>query len=803
MNIAGNTMHTGDKKKDHRGYAETMTSEQVDSLLSEAWLKEQKQQIRAGNEKLKTKLPFLCPHYSQFRNNHRAQADIIPESFTFMTCVDVDDLELVEKAIKNALEVNSEDGDWKDMVLRIDYSARKKVHIWILLPVGKTIAEAQQEFCAEIDVPYDESCITPERFIFMTDIEEEVYRSPKWLQSLTDEELEERREAYLMRGLDVDGRNPTPALPKGGSKTLAPKQGRDGEGSPTQKEPEPLCNSAEEASKQSLAAFDLCAEQAGLNPTAMDVWGEHNWHSNLMAVLSVGVGKLMTRQQLQAVVAVRLPNYAQTEDCQKLIDYFYEKYDTDKGFMNAGLRKINAQVQKVKNEIDCSDPLPPNLGGSAEATGLSALFAAKLPPALPTKLPKLVAVATKSTPEKYKATVAQAIFPPLATYPKKLGFVYIDNQVRELRINCLIVAGTGAGKDSCTQQPLTHIIADMKERDDMNRERLKKFNEEFNNKAGNKQKPQRPDDLIIQTIKSNITQAALVQRMDEANGAPLYVRLNELEQWDKIEGQKGRTNQFTTLKLCDDEGNDFGADRAGTQSVMASGCLHLNWNANTTTAKVLNYFRYVLTDGPISRLCLATIPDEEIGADIPIFGDYGSEYDEALKPYIMNLKNATGIVDCPQARRLARKLKDECAEFARLSQDRIFDNLSHRALVAVFRKACLLYVANGKKWEKAIEEFCRWSLFYDLYLKLKLWGDAIRQADSEVTTSKRGPQSLLDLLPNEFTVEDVRRIRQQRGMDSSVKETNHLIRTWKNRGYCAQSTEHSFKKAPKFESKTI
>ena len=779
MNIAGNTMHTGDKKKDNRGYAETMTSEQVDSLLSEAWLKEQKQQIRAGNEKLKTKLPFLCPHYSQFRNNHRAQADIIPESFTFMTCVDVDDLELVEKAIKNALEVNSEDGDWKDMVLRIDYSARKKVHIWILLPVGKTIAEAQKEFCAEIDVPYDESCITPERFIFMTDIEEEVYRSPKWLQSLTDEELEERREAYLMRGLDVDGREMKKEV-----KTEVKTEVKEGV-------------KAEAADPSCLTAFDLCAEQAGLNPTSMDVWGEHNWHTNLMAVLSVGVAKLMSRQQLQAVIAERVKNYSQTEDCQKLINYFYEKYDTDKGFMNAGLRKINAQVQKQKNSVACSAPLPPNLGGSD--SGLSGLFAAKLPPALPTKLPKLVAVATKSTPEKYKATVAQAIFPPLATYPKKLGFVYIDNQVRELRINCLIVAGTGAGKDSCTQQPLTHIIADMKERDDMNRERLKKFNEEFNNKAGNKQKPQRPDDLIIQTIKSNITQAALVQRMDEANGAPLYVRLNELEQWDKIEGQKGRTNQFTTLKLCDDEGNDFGADRAGTQSVMASGCLHLNWNANTTTAKVLNYFRYVLTDGPISRLCLATIPDEEIGADIPIFGDYGSEYDEALKPYIMNLKNATGIVDCPQARKLARKLKDECAEFARLSQDRVFDNLSHRALVAVFRKACLLYVANGKKWEKAIEEFCRWSLFYDLYLKMKLWGDAIRQADSEVTTSKRGPQSLLELLPDEFTIEDAKRVRSQLGM--STEKTNKMVSQWKTRGYILQLTVDSFKKALKEEKK--
>ena len=274
-----------------------------------------------------------------------------------------------------------------------------------------------------------------------------------------------------------------------------------------------------------------------------------------------------------------------------------------------------------------------------------------------------------------------------------------------------------------------------------------------------------------------------------------------MEQWDKIEGQKGRTNQFTTLKLCDDEGNDFGADRAGTQSVMASGCLHLNWNANTTTAKVLNYFRYVLTDGPISRLCLATIPDEEIGADIAIFGDYGTEYDEALKPYIKNLKNATGIVDCPQARKLARKLKDECAEFARLSQDRVFDNLSHRALVAAFRKACLLYVANGKKWEKAIEEFCRWSLFYDLYLKMKLWGDAIRQADSEVTTSKRGPKSLLLDLPDEFTIEDVRRVRSQRGMSNEDFTPQKMVRTWMNRGYVIQNTEYSFKKALKEEKK--
>ena len=423
---------------------------------------------------------------------------------------------------------------------------------------------------------------------------------------------------------------------------------------------------------------------------------------------------------------------------------------------------------------------------------LSQLFASDVPPALPATLPKLVKVVTQSTPQRYKATVAQAMFPALATYPKGLKFLYIDNQTRELRINCLVVAGTGCGKDSCTSQPLAHIIADMKERDDANRERLKKFNEEFNSKAGNKQKPPRPEGLVIQTIKSDVTKAALVQRMGDAQGAPLYTRLNELEQWDKIEAATGRSNQFTVLKLCDDEGNDFGADRASTQSVNGSGVLHLNWNANTTTAKAIRYFRNVVTDGPISRLCLATIPDEEIGADIAVFGNYDEEYDAALRPYIANLKQATGLVDCPQARRLARRLKNECARFAQLSQDRVFDNLTHRALVFAFRKACLLYAANGMKWEKSIEGFCRWSLFYDLYLKMKLWGDQIRHADDDIKTSKRGPQSLLDLLPDVFTVEDARLVRIKMGMDT--ENTTKMVRNWKSRGYVTQISDISFQK---------
>ena len=467
----------------------------------------------------------------------------------------------------------------------------------------------------------------------------------------------------------------------------------------------------------------------------------------------------------------------------KIKNALASKYEGMPTRLRVVLDALSNQEEPALSSADAGEP----------QSELSKLFSASQPPEPPEVLPKLVKVATKSTPKQYVGTVSQAIFPPLASYPYKLSFVYIDNQIRELRINCLIIAESGTGKDSCTKQPLTHIIADMKKRDEMNRERLKKFNEEYNNKASNKQKPQRPDDLIIQTIKSDITKAALVQRMDEAQGRPLYVRLNELEQWDKIEGASGRNNQFTTLKLCDDEGNDFGSDRASVQSVTASGCLHLNWNANTTPGKVMRYFKNVLTDGPISRLCLATIREQEIGSEIAVYGEYGDEYDEALKPFIDNLKAATGVIDCQQAKKLARKLKDECAEFARLSQDRVFDDLSHRALVAVFRKACLLYVANGMKWEKSIEGFCRWSLFYDLYLKMKLWGDQIRYANADVPMSKRGPENLLDKLTTVFSMEDAKRVRQLQGYDT-VK-TGNMVSTWKKRKYVVQMADGSYKKS--------
>ena len=777
--IAVNTQHTGDPRRDHRGYAESWTREQVDSLLSEAWLRQMVADIRGGQEALKNQLPYICPHYSAFRNNHRAQKDIIPEAFTFMTCVDVDDKTLVAKAIQKAMEVNVDEySDWQDQVLRIEYSARKKVHIYIRIPKGMTIEEAQRAFCQEIEVPYDESCITPERFIYVTGKDEEVYRSEHWLEPLSEEEIAERREAYLERGLDVDGRRLT-TTQEIKTTTMTTKTTIVGDNlSPDDR---------------TRFIFKACMEEAELEPEALVVEGAR--HNAVKSILSVGAAQLLTKGEFSGVLSEMMPDHWQDKNIQDLLNDFYEKYTDSSQKMTQFQRRVFAKSRKIGR----SQAEKPAVEAESEApqSELSKLYASQEPPQMPRVLPKLVKAAVSRTPDLYKPTVAQAIFPALATYPRKIRFTYIDNQDRELRINCLIVAETAAGKDSCIRQPIAHILADMKLRDERNRDRLKKFNEDYNGKAANKEKPKRPADLIIQTIKSDITKAALVQRMDESQGAPLHVKLNELEQWDKVECATGKSNQFTNLKLNDDEDNDFGADRASAQSVTASVSLHLNWNANATVSKALRYFRYVLVDGPLSRLCMATIPDREIGSDIPVFGNYDNDYDEALRPYIENLKQATGTIDCREARRLASRLEAECKEFARLSQDRVFDNLTHRALVHAFRKACLLYAANGMKWEKAIESFCRWSLHYDLWIKMKLWGEQIRHADEGLPTSKRGPRNLLEQIKTDqegvFTYRDVVTVRLKNGMDE--EGTWGMLRQWKHRGYILQMTDDSFKKA--------
>ena len=680
-------------------------------------------------------------------------------------------------------------------LMMLERSASGGWHLVCKRIPGTTILENQVRVSTELQIEMDTNTKDLQRVVYSTSgspedlpyLDDALFEEPMTAEECEAEylrlkEREKKRQELLPAGAKKANKHYKPWAEKREERS---EEVRSGEVKEVKSGEVQSC----EADERTRFIFRECMKEEGV--TDADLVDRGGRHNSVKMILS-SCTQLLTKEETLGMLKELMPDNWQDENIQTLVNDFYSDYYNPSQRLTLFQKRVFRESRRLGGEVSAQSESELAVQNQSE---LSKLFASKLPPEIPKVLPKLVKVVTQHTPQRYKATVAQAMFPPLSTYSRKLSFMYIDNQERDLRSCCLIIAGTGTGKDSCTKQPLQHIIADMVERDKENRIRLKKFNDEYNNKANNKQKPQRPDDLIIQTLKYDITKAALVQRMDDAQGAPLYIRLNELEQWDKIEGCTGRNNQFTTMKLCDDEGNDFGSDRASTQSVMASGCLHLNWNANTTLSKAMRYFKYVMTDGPISRLCLATIPDEEIGAEIAVFGNYDEKYDEALKPFIENLKAATGVIDCAPARKLARQLKDECADFARLSQDRVFDNLSHRALVHAFRKACLLYVANGNKWEKAIEDFCRWSLFYDLYLKMIFFGEQIRHADDDIPTSKRGPQNLLDFLPETFSVEEAKRVRQKQGMDT--EKTVKMISTWKSRGYVIQISDFSFKKAYK------
>ena len=753
--FAGNTQHYAERKKNNRGYAEAMTAEQVENLLSANWLPEMVADIRSGNEKLKNSLPFLCPHYSRFRNNHRAQADIVPEAFTFVTCVDVDDMELVDQAVKRTLELTRDEySEWKDLILRMDRSARNKVHIWLRLPLGKTIAEAQKEFCEEIEVPYDESCTTPERFIFMTGKSEEIFRSEGWLKAIAQEELEERREAFLMRGLDVDGR-----------KLEEPKA-----------ESNPQSKDLKAAKPEERVRFIVRGVMAEKGLEDRDFIKEGSRHTSVKILLS-GCTPLLSKTETNSMLAEMMPEHWNDQNIQQLVDDFYNNYT-----------KPSQRLMRYQEQLFTkSQRLTEN-----EEQGTS--NNSDVPPRIPSRLPKLIQLLTSNTPEHYKAAVAHAVFPPLATHLCGVRFNYTDNVAHEATLMNCLMAGTGVGK-GCIDEPIRHIMADIKRRDEENERREAEWKKDCQRKGANKDKMVRPEGLVIQIIDPDMTKPALVTRMDEAEGHFVYVKLNELDLFEQLKGQTGKQH-FQLMCLAFDPGAEYGQTRVGAQSVTARPQCRFNWNACTTILKGRRFFSRVLTDGPISRINFCTIPEPEIGCDQPVYGKYEAEFDEALKPYIDNLTSARGLIDCPQAYRLARKLQQECAEFARLSQNETYWNLSHRACVIAWLKACVLYVANGRKWEKSIDDFVRWSLNYDLWCKMQFFGEDIEKAANGDGSrlGKRGPRNLLELLPEEFTLDDAKRVRQQQGLSNEASRANKMINTWISRGYVIQYTVYSFKK---------
>ena len=784
--IAANTQHTGDPKRDNRGYAEPYTSEQVDSLLSEDWLREMVAEIRAGKEELKDKLPYICPHYSRFNNNHRAQSDIIPEAFTYMTCVDVDEKALVEKALEKALELNSEEGgDWEGMVLRIDYSARKKLHVWLRMPVGKTIAETQTMYCDDSEIPYDESCITPERFIYLTGIDEEVYRSDEWLKPLSEAELEERREAFLNRGLDADGR----PLAKGKAvKSPAVDAGSADDGAV-----EPI-----EANERTRFIFDECMKEAGLEWRNLNIIGKR--HNSLKSILSVGATQLLEKPELLGVLKEKMPDNWQDQNIQKLVNDFYENYTDENRKMTVFERRVYSQALRFEDsqgstQVSESDGQLPTFGENTKTVApgmdapLTVIYSSTVPPMMPEQQPKLIRLLLRNTPLIYKPTVAHAVFPPLGVHLHNVQFPYTDNVLHEATLMNVAMAGTGGGK-GCVDEPINRIMADIRERDAENERRLREFNDANNRKGANKDKLERPDDLVIQEIQADVTHAGFVQRLDEAQKRFLYFKLNEIEMFDQLKSKPGQ--QFVIICQAFDPGNRYGQTRAGSQSVNATVSIRFNWNSCGTIGAVQAYFAKVLTKGPISRINFCTIPEREIGAEQPVYGIYDEKFDQELKPYLKNLTEANGVIVCKQARKLAKSLIAECAEFSRLSQDRVFENLSFRANVIAYLKACVLYVANGCKWEKSIEDFIRWSLHYDLWCKMRFFSEGIRHAEYGVKANKRGPKNLLAMLPDEFTYQDAVNLRLKEG--KSKDQTMSMLNQWVHREYIVRVTELSFKK---------
>ena len=770
--IALNTKHFADKQKNNRGYAETQTGEQLDELLRQEWLRRDVADIRAGKEEKKDWLPFICPHYTAFKDNHRAQDCILPEAFTFMTCVDIDNHKLVRQAFEKALEVNKDEmSEWHDMVLREAYSARGKGHIYIRIPKGMTIEEAQRAFCVELgfnaDELLDSSCWTPERYIYVTGIDQEVFRSEHWLEPIEGEELEERREAYLQRGLDVDGRPLVMDDVRGKKEDVS----------------QPSDINLQPADSRTLYIFDACMKEAELTPDVLIVEGHR--HEALKSILSVGATQLLKKEELLGVLKVRMVQNWQDKNIQQLVDDFYSKYCDPSQKMSQFQRKVLAKSLKMNQGMVKVE------GREEESTNLPS--PTSNPPEMPKKLPKVVQLLVSRTPEVYKAAVAHAIFPSLGAHLWKVRFPYIDNVMHEATFMNVLMAGTGAGKD-CISQPINHIMADIRKRDAENLKREADWKKEVNSKGSNKDKRQRPEGLVIQEVDPDMTNPAFVMRMAEADEHFLYTKMNEIDQFDALRGSARGSQQFQIMCLAFDPDNRYGQTRVGTQSVTEKVCIRFNWNAATTIQKGQRYFRNVLTDGPISRINFCTIPEREIGADMPVYGTYDAAFDEELRPFIDRLCRAAGVIDCQQAYKLAMRLKDECAEFARLSQSRVYENLSFRANVIAYLKACVLYICNDYRWSKEIEEFVRWSLQYDMYCKMKFFGEAIEKANrsAEEQTGRRGPRNLLQLLPEKFTVHDADLIRQANGMDT--RGTRNMLSQWMHRGYLLQMTDDSFRK---------
>ena len=741
-----------------------------EAMRNQPWLAEMCRRIEAGDEKLKHRLPVWTPHCAAFKNNHRAAADAKLPLQRLM--LDFDEKGHSAEILARALELQKA-GRWE--ILLVEESVRRGTHVLIRLPQGMTPQEAQAGFSADVGFQADGALKDVSRCIYMVPGDHTLYVDEENLFNEKSSVCEERRMKTIpqcKQSKNVLSEANEECPEKGGATEVQP-------------------------SFKGIPYADIIKQWfilAGGEPAQ----GERNTKLHRLAchlrhITDNDEGlllKIMPRYGLAEEEMKGLIHSACTAAWCGMPRMMQEAVGNEELRM-----KTITQCKQSKNVLSEANEewaaSNENSSFSREAGILHPSL--KEPPAMPSVLPPLIALLVSRTPDIYKPAVAHAVFPPLAAHLHRVTFRYIDNVAHEATLMNVLMAGTGAGKD-CISEPINRIMADIRKRDARNLERERLWKQEVNSRGANKDKRQRPEGLVIQEIDADMTNPAFVMRTAEADGHFLYTKLNEIDQFDALRGSGKGGQQFQIMCLAFDPGNRYGQTRVGAQSVTEKVTVRFNWNAATTILKGKRYFSKVLTDGPISRINFCTIPEREIGADMPVYGAYDAAFDEELRPYIENLVHATGQVDCPEAYELAKKLCEENAEFSRLSQSRVYENLSFRANVIAYLKACVLYVAQGYKWDKPLEDFIRWSLQYDMWCKMEFFGDGIEQAMATPADNAHRPgrRNLLTLLPDEFTLQDAIRVRQAEGLDT--QGASHMLSLWKSRGYISIISNLNYRK---------
>ena len=761
---------------------------------------------------LKKQLPFRSPHYFHFLDDHRAQKTIDPDAFTFQTTVDIDNPEEVETAVKNALLLNGMFDDpaekllrekifsadeielWKGKVLHVERSARNKAHIDIRIPIGMTIAEAQSAFCKLIHATEDPSCVTPERIIFITDAVSQIYTADDWYKRLDEEAVAEYREAYRKRGLDIDGR----PLDVDSAQVRASQNPYSSQKSSSQ-------NSSSQSSSSSSPTVDfqpIESEEEKARRAANALQYEQTYDGVPYEEITKALVDLMggapahgNRNNFIYREACLLRYICNSEAAwiKQVIEIFGE--DEAKAFASVESACKVAQSSEMPQLVKQAVELARKNYLAKQATEKAGIYA-DVPPQMPARLPKLIKLLTSKVPADFKAPVAMAVFPPLAAHLKGVTFRYIDNQVHEAAMMNLLVAPMSSGK-SAVNGPIDCIIEDLVQMDKVNRQKEQDWKDEVNTMGDNKKKPVRPEDICIRIVSPDLTRAAYIQRLDDvqkAGGAYLYCKMDEVDMLRKF------NDPSQLIRLCWDNSED-GQERVGTKSVTARVKTRFNWNASSTIAVTQKFFSVrEVADGAVSRLSLATIIRPDF-APYPVVGEYDALFKSELAPYIHRLNAASGFKECRKARQLIERLGSEIMEMAQLAYNKPYAEFAKRGLANGFRRAMVLYLANGEKWEKPIEDFIEWSVKYDLWCKMRFFGNQMQEAidaDNRAVCHSSGVSNLLLFVHDTFDKAEIQNVCMVHGTKTKLAI---LLCNWKKRGFIVKNDDDTFSKTAKFIAK--